>query len=764
MNNNKRLFLWGAIAVAILAAVIIFLFLNLSSGQRRSGFAVSEGSISVYDGIPSDAVVVLDFKTLAEYRPMLEDTASFAYKIFNEESGLVRLQEDLLDIDAISSVPFVYSLHYSSKNNVSFLQVVDLKSVNQDDVTRLLLGGEREKKYNGVNIYSLPYGIVAALHNNLLLASSSSYLLESSIRHLENSTSILDNGQFADLLSVYGDATGVFVNHNQIGKLFSGIVERGFLGYSDFVMKFTSWSRLDAVVEPGKLELSGVMENAGDDARFSNIILSQHPKRSAMGKILPASTLFAVSIPLSGVQEYLKAHGLYLEMQKKQGSFAYMQKMARGTNATDPLKWVDSLEVEELVSAFCRFGEKCEWLTFIKGKQPFGLNNVISAVVEGEKVETPQPFQYKGYLASVFGELFSHCNEEAVCKVGGWTILGPQKVLDEFANGNAYFYNLEHYLGQTPVEGYLSKEASVKMVVNVKEAGDSLLQVFKPYARECLKNQLDRNNFEFLTMDMKGAAGEPVVEVGFYASVMEQLPVPREREESGQVSFQIDSTIHLPEGPFKVWDVAKKSDAWLEQLPNMRLRYMDANRKGVWAIPFDTPICGYVEQVDLYDNGRLQMLFISGNKMYLLDRVGRFVYGYPAKLPKEVVMGPELVEGINGMKYSVVVLNADNSVSWYDISGKPVAGWSDIVAPEFIKELPQIADLGGVRYWILRAPSQLLLYTIEGKRIEMADKKKKIDRDCEPVFVEKGVIRVKCTDGKEYNWNLETGKIKKWNN
>ena len=133
-------------------------------------------------------------------------------------------------------------------------------------------------------------------------------------------------------------------------------------------------------------------------------------------------------------------------------------------------------------------------------------------------------------------------------------------------------------------------------------------------------------------------------------------------------------------------------------------------------------------------------------------------------MPKEVEMGPELVEGINGMKYSVVVLNADNSVSWYDISGKPVAGWSDIVAPEFIKELPQIVDLGGVRYWILRAPSQLLLYTIEGKRIEMADKKKKIDRDCEPVFVGNGVIRVKCTDGKEYNWNLETGKIKKWNN
>ena len=46
----------------------------------------------------------------------------------------------------------------------------------------------------------------------------------------------------------------------------------------------------------------------------------------------------------------------------------------------------------------------------------------------------------------------------------------------------------------------------------------------------------------------------------------------------------------------------------------------------------------------------------------------------------------------------------------------------------------------------------------------MLDKKKKIDRDSDVEFVQNGVFRVKCTDGKVYNWNLETGKIKKWNN
>ena len=62
-----------------------------------------------------------------------------------------------------------------------------------------------------------------------------------------------------------------------------------------------------------------------------------------MGKILPASTLFAVTIPFSGIGEYLKSHGQFLEVQKKSGSFAYLQKMAQGGNATTPREWVDSL-------------------------------------------------------------------------------------------------------------------------------------------------------------------------------------------------------------------------------------------------------------------------------------------------------------------------------------------------------------------------------------------------------------------------------------
>ena len=92
-------------------------------------------------------------------------------------------------------------------------------------------------------------------------------------------------------------------------------------------------------------------------------------------------------------------------MQKKVGTFAFMQKKAQGEKKTTPRDWVDSLGIEEITAAYCKFGEKCEWVTVIRQKQQFALNHMISSVVEKE---TPDvlPFGYQGYIASVFGELF----------------------------------------------------------------------------------------------------------------------------------------------------------------------------------------------------------------------------------------------------------------------------------------------------------------------------------------------------------------------
>ena len=111
MTNNRKMLLWGSAAVLLLAAAIVYLFLNLSGGGKRGTFEVGEGGISVYHGIPSDAVAVFDFKRFEEYASMAEDTSSFLYGMPDKESALVQFQEYLKDIELLKG---------SSSTNVAF--------------------------------------------------------------------------------------------------------------------------------------------------------------------------------------------------------------------------------------------------------------------------------------------------------------------------------------------------------------------------------------------------------------------------------------------------------------------------------------------------------------------------------------------------------------------------------------------------------------------------------------------------------------------
>ena len=152
MINNKKMLLWGSAAVLLLTSAIVFLFWNLLNGGDKGSFDVNKAGISVYHGVPSDAVAVVDFKQFSEYASITEDTSSFLYGLPDSGAGLVQLQERLKGVESLKNVPLVLSLHYSSKNSVSFLQIMELGGSSQDEAEQLLQRMQSAKKrYNGVS-------------------------------------------------------------------------------------------------------------------------------------------------------------------------------------------------------------------------------------------------------------------------------------------------------------------------------------------------------------------------------------------------------------------------------------------------------------------------------------------------------------------------------------------------------------------------------------------------------------------------------------
>lgn len=73
-------------------------------------------------------------------------------------------------------------------------------------------------------------------------------------------------------------------------------------------------------------------------------------------------------------------------------------------------------------------------------------------------------------------------------------------------------------------------------------------------------------------------------------------------------------------------------DYVLNQTKDNVLHACDSSGKPLWDLKIGGPIDGTVGIVDFYSNGKQQFMFTSGRKLYVVDRLGRFVEGFPMEL------------------------------------------------------------------------------------------------------------------------------------
>ena len=156
-----------------------------------------------------------------------------------------------------------------------------------------------------------------------------------------------------------------------------------------------------------------------------------------------------------------------------------------------------------------------------------------------------------------------------------------------------------------------------------------------------------------------------------------------------------------------------------------------------------------METIDYYANGKLQFLFAAGSKLYLIDRLGRFVSPFPVELGKEVRLGPGVYDFTGAHGYTVTVLHTDNTVEMYDLHGRRPSGWEGIAPEEPVKALPELLKVGDKRYWAVRTSIQTLIYGFDGGApLGKATGGKRIAPDS-AFEVKGGSLVATCLDGKQ---------------
>ena len=742
--NRRSIIVYTVVAVLLLAG-IGYLFCSLFFGDSEESVRTDRLTDGV-EAVPSDAIFLFESGSFSEIENMTD-----------EGSVLGRL------IGCIPSVASeweaVLSMHYASKNAVSPLLVL---SVPEKEEPALFLedvldecGGVIEKRYGQVTVHKAAVPDASfAVYGHFFIASPSMVIVESALRHLENGTSIKDEPMYAGITGVTSDRGVLHINFSNIGKLFSGLAERKYVRFASFFQSIADWSAFGLSDGDSPMTFDGRMVSGRSGERYADVLISQRGGRPDVYSIVPANASYVLTLPMSSADDYIKAWHEWLAADGRKKDYDYVNAVVSKQDSLDISTgdFVRSLDIKELsVFSYASDGLEHKIMAFRTDNKK-ALKNYRDTVCS---------YLFKGYIPAYMGEVFRPSAEDAYCALGDWILVGEQNeirtLLREWKRGA--FFSLREYLEQTPAADELREISCMTLMLNTVRYADSLEMFFKIEYRDIVRNSSGNKNFEFAVINAYRVGDRLGVRASRYSEDLQTLPVPDRIPVEDAVVEDVPVTI--PQGPFPVRNFIDGSTNYLEQLKNYNLRLLGRSHNPVWTVKFDKPLCGTVRQIDYLKNDKLQMIFGAGNKVYLLDRLGRRVSDFPVTLGKDILLGPDIYDFKGTKDYIMMVLHTDNTVVQYDLAGKRCSGWSDIQLSERIMSLPECLEVGGKTYWVVRTSYQTLIYDSHGTLCADFTKKRKLKKDTSVEPVSSHEVAVTVADGKEMILDLSDGSFRK---
>jgi hypothetical protein len=682
MSRRSLIFCFSALAAMVVMIVAAVAFLYRKDEKR----APIESRYALSYAVPSNAVMVC----------FLSQASALSAPVFSSFEFPEALAGFLSSGNAgsIAGNPMALSLHYSG--SLSPLYVFDAgpasDSISKDAAALMEFG--RQNGFHAEYLNCAQYGSSCPLSDrSLVLVSKTKAHISMSQSHLKEGESLMDAEGFA-VAAQDAPEDVIFLSYERAKVLFSSA--------SSFFRSFGDWA---SIAVSGGSSFS-VLQNYSQGSDFMSVLDHASPSVSTLSDMLPSYTAYALTLPMQDAGSYISDYSTYLESQRKLKEQKAWQDVLKKRAGISPQKLMERLQISEVASAAFMCGDRMENVNLVK------IANADTVLLRGTGDRSlagapkVRSYAFADYLASVFGKYFKLADESCFTYMNGWLITGSRRAVDEYASGMALEYPLKTYMADAGKGDLFAERVS-----------SCVFYLNLPKGNRYLSGVLNRE-LAALHDDLKGDAGyAPVVmsvfdkggrmhtDITVYHLELNRLRAPK---------YERDTEVTVPKGPFKVINSGTGRRNLFYQQDNGAICLQEEDGRGIWGIPFKQKLCGTAHNIDYYANGNKQILFGAGSNLYLIDRLGRFVNGFPVDLGKEILIGPDVYDfnGVNA--YNVLVLHKDNTVEMYNLKGRKPDSWLGIAPDETIKSLPERVVVGGKTFWAVRTSRQTLIYSFYG--------------------------------------------------
>ena len=720
MSRKSLILCLSLLAVMVVGLGTAIALLYSGTGDDRTETDASfNGARACFAAVPSDAVAVSCFSRM-------DDACSGVLSGFGFPSAFADGLEDGT-LASLKKSHMAVSLHYSGK--LSSLYIIDVSRAS-------------DLALSGLTSVADSCGMYSVISEGFFIASESEPLVKSSLRHKDKNVSVADAPGFSEAMSSVSGTDLLLISHLQAKKLMTAMFTSKVSRHASFVERAASWSAYD-ISSGMPLSLKGSLLYEGDANEFLTVFEDCRPSVTAVASVLPSFTIFALTLPIDNLQSYISAYQSFVDSGQGLQEFKMKQNSLGKTAGVMPEEFFTRLAVKELASASFVSGGNVERINLIRvGEKDVQLifkdTGVTSLRGYAPAVHT---WAYPSFVASVFGKYFALEDESCFTFIDGWIITGSRQAISEYVSNKALDYTLEEYLADAGKPSLLENKSAVALAYfSLTESKDRLPAYFKPEMQKVMSSMIEDCDCVPVVFALTKEKKPLSASLDMYSLTLQKTKAP---------AFDRDTVVVVPSGPFQVKNSHTGKMNTFYQNAQKSLCLRDENGKDLWGVPFGKPLCGTAQNVDCYANGKLQIIFASGSSIYVIDRLGRYVSGYPLNLGKEIVLGPDVYDFSGARRYNIMVLHKDNTVQMYNLKGKMPEAWKGITAGETIKALPERLKVGNKDFWIVRTSIQTLIYPFYGgEPLTVFEGNSMIRPDSEVKPVDGTSVQVVNYDGK----------------
>ncbi len=578
-----------------------------------------------------------------------------------------------------------------------------------------------KRRFEGHTIYDLSWTGRAGTENlsitsldGVITGSFSPEIIEETLREYKPGKGFSYAKEFADVNRTAGNKVpvNIFINYsnaNQILKYFTG---QEWYRQNPGMADFASWGELDAEFFSEKMILNGFSSaNTSGDQELS-LIAGQEPAEIKCPSFLPDGTAYFKAYGITDREKFTAGLRQRNRTDKESLALISTRKELLKDPGIDIFTGMTDMLDNEFGISVMQAGKTVSPFFFMKLKsqsiaeQTFRDWIRARAAAEGRdaseyslkfRIDNYNTFTvYKlpigGIPGMVFGKEFNSPVKDYFTFLNNYIVFGNTP-------GSLKEFVYQVTLGNTLAAGNefrtlgenISSRSGIFIFSKPAGTAERAAEIFdSPAGQNIIRAKKSISKFSALSIQFS-AAGELV-----YGHIFLNF--------SGESGGNVNT----------VWE--SRLDTSILQKPAVVINHLTGEKeiilqdqKGqlylitkagiiLWKIPVDGPVMSDLLQVDYYRNGKLQYLFNTREKIYLVDRNGNAVEKFPLSLRSPATAGLSVFDYEKDGSLRICIPCEDHRIYMYDRDGKVIPGWKPEATDNIVTKPVQYFRVAGKDY------------------------------------------------------------------